>query len=423
MRLSRRELLMAAGALSLTAGLPKRNDTGDRPHPTRLVVFYTPNGTIMDAWRPTGTESKFELSSMLSPLAPFQDRLSILDEVDNQVAHNGPVGGGHQRGMGSLLNGLEVQKGPFTGVSYPQGPSIDQVLAQSVGGDTLFRSLELAVQPRGSMPWARLSSAGANEPMPPFEAPWDALDAIFGNPSPASMLPILQRSRDELDVVASMYGGKDVDRLRYHQASIDEVERRMRLSLPPLVVPAPTGFDRTLDLDARENLATLGKMHMDVLIAALANDRTRIATFQWAKASGDPTYPWLGFPEPHHELSHAPNSNLDAKDKLTKITNWYAQQVAYLANALAKIPEGDETVLDHTLIVWISEISVGNVHDHANLPIALIGGANGRLRTGRYLKMGHVSHTGLLVTLANLMGNPMTKFGDDRYSSTAFNLA
>lgn len=423
MKLSRRQLLLSAGALSLTAGLPnKPTNLKSTDHPSRLIFFYTPNGAVMNDWRPTGTEGNFTLSPMLSPLQPFKDRLLILDEVDNLVALNGPVGGGHQRGMGSLLNGMTVPPGPFSKVGYAAGPSIDQHLAQTVGGSTYFRSLELAVQPRGSMPWARLSSAGPNEPMPPFEAPWDALDALFGDPSPQSALAVLERSRKELDLVASGYGGKDVDRLRYHQRSIDEIERRIQLSVPPLVAPLPNNLDRTIDLDARENLAAIGKMHMDVLIAAIANDRTRIASLQWAKASGDPTYPWLGFPEPHHELSHRDLSDMVAQDKLRLIGNWYASQIAYLANALAKIPEGSGTILDHTVIAWVSEISVGNVHDHHNLPIMLIGGANGQMRTNRYLKMGHVSHTGLLVTLANMMGSPITKFGEDKYQVGAFNL-
>jgi hypothetical protein len=410
---------MLLGTAAMTVPLAREWGTPRGPSPvfpTRLVIFYTPNGTVADAWRPTGTETSFTLGPIMAPLAPFQDRLLILDEVNNYVARGG-AGGGHARGMGTLLTGVQLPPGPFLGAAYAASISIDQLIAQSVGAATLFRSLELAVQPRGSEVWERLSYAGPNEPMPPFESPWDAASTLFGEIAASNRqayLDLLATSRDELKEVTQLYAGDDARRLAFHGASLDEVERRLRLTPPAITVPPPS-LGAPLDLEPRENFGPIGRKHIDVLVAALANDRTRVATLQWAKASGDPTFPDLGFPEPHHELSHRPDDDADGQDKLTRINRWYAGHLAYLLGQLASIREGDETLLDHTCVVWTSELGKGNIHSYDNTPFVLCGGANGQLKTGRYLKLGGASHLDLLVSLANLMGVPRTTFGDTRY--------
>lgn len=414
----RRNLLMGAGALSLIGALPRTLGLGSsHRYPTRIVFFYTPNGTVLDSFRPTGTETNFQLSEILAPLQPFKDKMLVLGELDNLAARTGG-GGPHAWGLGSMLTGWQVPGGHFFGAGYAAGLSLDQHIANLVGNGTPFRSLELGVQPSATGPRQRLSYAAPGNPMPPFESPWEAYGALFGptqGPDPDARLSLLRQSRSEIDVIARDYSGDDAARLAYHQSSIDEVDRRLRHAPPSIVFPPPQ-LGPAVDLQALDNYPVIGQKHMDVLVAALANDMTRVASLQWSWASGEPSFQKLfGFPEDHHALSHKPDNDLESRAKLVKINVWQAQQLAYLANQMSQVKEGDETLLDHTVIFWCSELSTGNVHSHEDMPYVLLGGANGKLKTGRWLKFGGASHTDLLVTLANVMGSPISVFGDPKY--------
>jgi hypothetical protein len=128
-------------------------------------------------------------------------------------------------------------------------------------------------------------------------------------------------------------------------------------------------------------------------------------------------FTWLPSPiaEAHHDLSHRPDNDAVAVDKLTRINTWYASQMAALMTKMKAVPEGDGTLLDHTLILWANELAIGNVHSRTDAPYVLGGGAGGTLRTGRFLTYpGDVPHNNLLVSLFNLFGDDRTTFGDSR---------
>jgi len=157
------------------------------------------------------------------------------------------------------------------------------------------------------------------------------------------------------------------------------------------------------------------------LVMALACDLTRVATLQWENSVGDARFTWLGIDRGHHDMSHDGDSNGDTLEKLTQINIWYAQQLLYLMNALAKIPEGAGTLLDNTLIFWCNELSRGNVHSHPEMPYLLAGGTAGAARPltmGRFLSYsGSVPHNNLLVSLMNVFGLPDKTFGNPAYCS------
>jgi hypothetical protein len=150
---------------------------------------------------------------------------------------------------------------------------------------------------------------------------------------------------------------------------------------------------------------------------ALACDLTRVASLQWSSAQSGITHTWAAASAGHHTLSHEGTSDTDAKNQLIGIDNWYAKQLAYLADKLDSLPEGEGSVLDNTVVLWTSEVAVGNTHSFLSLPLVLVGSAGGALRTGQHFDAGGRSHNDLLVTLMNAVGATATSFGDDVYNT------
>lgn len=154
-------------------------------------------------------------------------------------------------------------------------------------------------------------------------------------------------------------------------------------------------------------------MQIDLLVHSLTADFARIATLQFARATSQSRLSWLGFDDPHHGLSHEPDSNEEAQRKLTQINHWYCEQVAYLAQRLAETPEpgGEGSMLDNTLVVWSNELGKGNNHTMDDLPCVMVGGGLG-FHMGRYLDHPKVHHNRLLLTLAHAFGHELKTFGN-----------
>lgn len=418
---SEREIAQAHGPAPL--GRATRAATG---FPRRIVIMFSPNGTIYDQWAPTGSETNFTLSHILSPLLPHKNDLIILDGVDCESAHHGPGSNAHDLSMGHLLTGTELVSGPQGVGDFGHlvdgsagGISIDQELAKQIGAQTRFRSLELGVHAQNIfMPLpSRMSYLGPFKPVPAENDPRKALDRIFGAVAEDSVTRerLRQKRGIVLDAVLGDYrslraglGTEDRTRLDSHLGALEEIERRVLAPDMTACTQPTVGTDTAMP--------AVGKAQMDILTAALACDVTRVVTLQWTTAQGGRSAPWLGISQSHHELSHAGDSDLAAKDKLVKINRWYAEQFAYLIAALKAVPEGTGTLLDSTLVVWINELSKGNTHSHNNVPIVMAGDCGGYFRKGRFLQYsGKVFHNNLLVSFLNAMGVPATSFGNPAY--------
>ena len=159
-------------------------------------------------------------------------------------------------------------------------------------------------------------------------------------------------------------------------------------------------------------------MQMDMLVHSLAADFTRVATFQITNSVGQPRMRWLGIDEGHHTLSHEPDSNEEAYEKLIKINTWYSEQVAYLTGKLAATPEpgGEGSLLDNTTIVWTNELGKGNSHTRNNIPFVLLGGGLG-FKTGQAIDFKRVPHNRLLMSVCEAMGAPVPAFGNPDFCS------
>lgn len=417
-----RSALGAAIALPWLESLNSRPVHAQTSQPKRFVVMFSPNGTLPNLWTPTGGETDFELSPILTPLAEHRDRLVILSGIDQM----GGGGDGHQNGIGGMLTGTPLNPGPFGGMMAPpagwaSGPSVDQRIAEVVGGETKLPSLELGVQVGRADNWGRMCYRAADQPLPPEDDPAAVYSRVFAelHTDPAVLERLRRRRASILDAVGGEYervsqrlGSADRQRLEAHLESVREIELRLSRQA---VVEGPHCSDPVLrPVAAQENDAfpEVGELQVDLLAMALACDITRVASLQWSRSVSPTRFTWLGIEEGHHDLSHRGDDDAAAVDRITRIEQWYATQFARLLTQLAAIPEGDGSVLDNTLVLWCNELAKGNTHSRENACYVLAGGAGGALQTGRFLHYeGHQPHNDLLVSLLQAMGLPDDRFG------------
>ncbi len=426
MKLSRRSALLSALLPTLRPGhlmaaVPKT--------PKRLVVMFTPNGTVPSAFWPTGSETDFKLGPILEPLAAYQSRLLLLEGVNMNTRGTGP-GNGHTQGIGHLLTGTPLLPGVLVdGMGRPSGyaggVSVDQEIANHISDGARVHSLPLGVRVivPGTPVRARLSYRGANQPLVPNDDPYDVFDNLFGGLAGtpeeqtrvvAQRRSVLDRSRRDIQRLMGELGAEDRRRLESHLQSIREVEENLAPSTNRCAVP-PISKTR-IDVAANDEYPNVSRLQLDLIATALACDVTRVVSLLYSSTQSNQTFTWLGSKRGHHSLSHEPDSNRDVQNTLASINRWYAGEMRYLLDRLATFPEGNGSVLDSTLVVWCNELGIGNNHSKMNIPFVLAGGAGG-FRMGRHVRYGGDGqpHNNLLVSLCNAFGVPKERFGDPRF--------
>lgn len=420
--ISRRRLLRGLG--SVAVGLPLLDAmTGSSPAfaqsaaPKRFVVWFTGSGTILDKWRPTGSEQDFQLAPILKPLEPHKDHLVVVDGVYQQ--HAG--GDAHTDGMGACLTGTPLRP-TGNGTGYATGISVDQVIADEIGQGTALKSLELSVSKLPVSVWTRLAYAGDNQPIPPEHDAQKVFSRLFSDGATTGMddtaLQTLKaQRRSVLDAVADDYsalskrlGTDDRARIDQHFTAIREIEMRLDAMGSGSVgcsQPMQPPTYESLEGMGNDGYPMMGKLMMDMMVTALACDRTRVITLMWEHAAENQRFPFIGADVEHHEAIH--NSQFGPVEK---ILTWFTEQQAYLLTKMKEVKEGDKTLLDNTLIFSTSEQSNGTNHKHDNMPFLLLGKAGGALTTKRWLRYsGNPGHNNLLVSMLNLMGVEATTFG------------
>ncbi len=423
-RFSRRAFLGAAGGGVVLAPFVPLLDSeaADTGYPTRLILLFSSSGTIQSDWTPSGSGSNFTLGPILAPLAPYQDKLVIVRGLES--VRSGP-GDAHQCGIGSLWTGSRLLPGPFAGgvpntSGWAGDISVDQYIANTVGAETPYKSLEFSAQTAGDHTsagnYTRMCYAGPDQPIAPEESPQAMFDRLFGdldldaqavNRLKAERGSVIDLVKGDLSKLQSRSGGGDRLKMDAHLAAIRAIETRNSSVEPTCEVPE---LDLDLDPNANDNFPVVSRRHIDQLVMALACDLTRVASLQWSVSASRTVFSWLGHTETHHGISHGDDNA--SFDRITDINIWYAEEVKYLLDGLAAVPEGDGTLLDHSLVVWGNELATGNNHSGRGLPFVLAGGANGMIETGRYLQSSGV-HNRLLVSLCHAMGlTDQTSFGN-----------
>lgn len=423
--LDRRTLLRGAGGVALALpflqAMAPRKARAAAAAPHRLLILFAENGVVPSTWFPSGAGKSFTLPMATSPLEPWKSNLIFFDGV-NTVCGGTNGGGGHMRGKTGCLTAQSNLNGRAGGIS------VDQFIANKIGGATRFRSIEASVFVKGALRDG-LFHSGPGQVVVAEDDPAKLFARLFSAPLPtggasdpaaaagferlrARKQSVLDRAFAEYRRVSGLVGAEDRARLENHMQALRSVERG-------LAAPATGGVaGASCQQPAAPPTGTgsyIGdtKAQMDLLGLALACDLTRVASLQWRSAVT--SFPWVNVSASHHGLSHATGS-AGADAQLSRIVQWHVGQFAEMLARLKSFADVDGgTVLDNTLVYFTNEVAVGN-HKHERAPLVLATGnftqPNGRkLETQRLMKYGGAAHSGMLTVLARLMGVEIDNFG------------
>ncbi len=434
--LSRRTLLRGIGvsvALPLLEAMRARPLLGaprdQKSAPVRVAFLYVPNGVHMPSWTPRSLGSAFDLPAILEPLHAVKDDLLVLSGLTlNPARALGDGGGDHARAMASFLTGQHPRK--TDGADLRAGVSIDQAAAQRIGHATRFPSLEIGCEGgktggecdhgyscayQSNLSWRSETTPVAKQVNPRL-----VFDRLFGSPAgleggddlargDRQNKSILDFVGDDAKQLIETLGTADRRKLDEYLTGVRELEQRIHHARPAVDLgvakfPRPLG----IPADYQEHLRLLG----DLLVLAFQCDLTRIATFVFANDGSNRSYRTVGVPDGHHDISHH-GGDAAKQEKIQKINQFHAAQLAVILEKLKSIPEGDGALLDHCMIVYGSGISDGNAHSHDDLPILLAGKGNGTIKTGRHVRLPKETPlTNLYVSMLDRMGVTVDRFGD-----------
>jgi hypothetical protein len=332
----------------------------------------------------------------------------------------------HMRGMGCLLTGIElfpgnIQGGGETPAGWSSGLSIDQEIKTFLQSQpettTRFGSLEFGVLvPNRADTWTRMIYTGPNKPVAPIDDPYQMFHKLYGQMKDReSMRSVLDELHEDLATVSSALPAEDRRILEEHAALVRGFEKEMASHHAEVAHTVPV-LEQGI-VEQNDQMPKISRMQIELVVASLAADFTRVASLQYTNSVGQPHMKWLGIEEGQHDLSHEPNSNEAAQEKLTKINTWYAGEVAHLAKRLAETPEpgGQGSLLDNTTILWTNELGEGNSHSLDDIPWLMVGNGLG-FTMGRALDYKGVPHNRLHLAIAHAMGHTgLVRFGNPDY--------
>jgi len=387
----------------------------------RFFTWYVPDGIHMGDFTPVDVGANYTLSPILSPLAAVRDDVLVISGLFNEAAID-TIPGDHSRGTASFLTCARADNQRVS-----VGVSLDQVMAQQQPSTMNLPSLQVSMERApivpvcdGGLPCgyvAGISYADATTGLPNLISPELIFDRLFA-PLEAGFT---QADRDRhrvmhtsiLDGVTSQanrlrqkVSGEDGTRIEEFLTGLRALELRVQNSASLPVCQAPPRPEDEQDIPARTELM------VDLMVAAFVCDLTRVITFMTGTGATNQTFPFLGIPESHHEISHHQFS-ADKLAKLTVIDSWEVAMFASFLEKLRAVPEGDGTLLDHTVAFFSSEVSDGNVHLHTDLPVLVGGGRAAGIQTGQHMVADGEPIADLFLGFLSAMGLPQATFGLD----------
>lgn len=396
-------MVPAMAAESRTAAAPVR----------RLGFIIYPLGVDQDRWRPKGEGGAYAFSEALAPLQAHRNKFVVFSGLSSDPDRT--KAGFHDRALASFLTGVEPTKG-----KVQVGISVDQLAAQSLGKETPFASLEISTENNQSTNHIGPVFKSATTPLPFEFNPRRLFERLFGEGDRID--PVASAARDasdrsSLDSVTeritelkNKLGAGDRRKLDEYVESIRDVERRIQVASRKRPVDLP---EMSRPAGVPDSWPDHVKLMFDLQALALQADLTRVWTFLYAREATSINYPHLDITMGHHEISHH-NFEKDKLDALAKINVDQSRLFAYFLDKLEAIKEGNSTLLDHSLLLYGSNLSVPTSHSQRDLPIIVAGGAAGRVAGGRYvrLKGDETPLTNLYLTMLDKVGVPTEKLGD-----------
>ncbi len=430
MTLKRRDFLAGLGAsAALAPFVPYLNRRAEAAgFPRRLLLILTGCGSVASEYFPIGNEAAytFKAGSITEPLMPFRSKLIFPRNM--RRVRNGP--GGHESAIVPLWTASSRNPGqPYGG--YAKNPSVDQIIAKGMAAPTAFPSLEFGVQSDAAGDNSKILSvmcySGNDQPIQAEPSPYRMLDRLMlgsaRSPTgigPADLDRLRARRKSAIDLVgaelralSAKIGRDDRIKLDQHLEGLSAIEKRL-FRAPDAVssaaCAAPT-MQMGIDLKANASFPELLAIQNSLAVAALACDRTRVASLQWSRALSTVRHNWVGVSTDHHTLSH--NTSPDAFKKKVQIERWFMTQMADLLGKLDAVPEGDGTLLDNTMVIYANELTNGAIHSVTPVITLVAGRGGGKLKTGRAVDLPSYDFSQLLVTACHVMGvTSVNKIGD-----------
>ncbi len=400
-------------ALAKTAAAPVR----------RLGFVYMPMGCDLPRWTPPGEGSLIELSPTLQSLAPVVDQLTVISNLELKNAYPGT----HATSNAAFLSAAKAKWTEST--DYHLGTTIDQVAAKEIGHQTLLPSLELSMDLLHTVGQCdngyacvyqnNLSWSSPTTPLPAEAHPRIVFERLFGEGGSAAdrraalrrRASLLDSVREDISRLQNSLGPEDRNRVSLYLETVREVERRIQKAESATADNPTPDLDRPVGVPAA--YADHARLMFDLQVLALQTDVTRVITFQLARETSNRTYTEIGVPDPHHPLTHHGNDP-DKVARMAKINAFHVSLFAYFLEKLKATPEGDGSLLDHSLYLYGSGMGNPNIHDHVNLPILVAGGA-GRTKGGRHIKYAEPTPlANLHLTLLERVGVRMDGFADSK---------
>jgi len=425
--MTRRTVLRGAGCAMALPWLPSLSAFADTTPPAaafpkRFAVLFMGNGVNEEHWGAEGSGADMKLSRTLEPLEPLKHKINVIHGLFDQPTTGMGI---HPAQTGGLLSGAKIQKGAI----IRAGITVDQVIANKIGQDSPQPSIVLACeQPMTGYHETNFSMAYSSHiswqtpdsPVPNEVYPSLAWDNLFENRGSLRNMSVLDRVMDDASALTKEISASDKAKLDEYLTSVREVEKRVdstrknkaaaddrakQENRPVFSMPRPANG---LPEDLREH----ARLMCDIIAIAFQTDKSRVASLILARDLSALYYPFLGVAEGHHAASH---NNLS--EGYERISRFHLSQLAYLATKLDSMPEGDGTVLDHSCLMWLSNMWIGRKHDNSRLPLVLAGGLGGAIETGRtlnYVDAGDDNRKvcSLYLSLMDRFGVKLDHFGD-----------
>ncbi len=376
--------------------------------PIRLGYVYTPNGIVGCSnksprpfmWTPRTTGAGFEFSPTMKALEPYREQLVVfsgLAQANGRALGDGP--GDHARATATFLTGVHPYK--TGGADFRLGISADQLAARELGRHTQLGSLELGLEPQPlagncdsgyTCAYMSMSWRSATTPLPAEINPRAVFERLFGDDDstdPKERQARLEGQKSLLDYVTASVsrlqgrlGSSDRRKLDQFLEAVRDIERRIQVTEERNVLTQLPHMERPSSVP--DDYLEYARLMMDLQVLAWQTDMTRVASFMLGRDGSNRAYREIGISDGHHSISHH-QGDAERLDKLMRIDELHVKLFGYLVERLQGTPDGDGTLLDHSLVVFGSSLSESNLHTHDDLPIVLAGNAGGRISGGRHI--------------------------------------